>query len=197
MFKYELGSGLSLEIFQKYHAPALLEFLNQNRAYVSEWLDWVNRVTSVEEAEKFIQRGLDRLAQDGLPWVAIFQDEQMAGGILFFPVEARPRSTEIGYWLGRNAAGRGLMTRAIPPLLDFAFERVNIHRVGLFADVRNTRSRAVAERVGFTFEGVRRDGWTQNSEYIDVAVYSMLAPEWHARKTNGRRDPAHGLHTGV
>lgn len=183
MFKHDLSDGADLRILQKFHAPILLQFLQDNRVYLAEWLDWVNRINTDEDAEKFIQRGLDRFAQDGLPWVGIWQDNAMAGGVLFFPVEARTRSTEIGYWLGQHAAGHGLMTRAIAPLLNLAFDRVGINRVGLIADVRNTRSRAVAERVGFAYEGVRRDGWTQNGEYIDVATYSMLAREWRAKRT--------------
>ena len=162
MFKHDLGDGADLRIFQRYHAPALLEFLQANRVYLAQWLDWVDRTRTLEDAEKFIQRGLDRLAQDGLPWVAIFQDNVMAGGILFFPIAQRLRSTEIGYWLGKNAAGRGLMTRAVQPMLDFAFGEMKLNRVGLFADVRNTRSRATAERVGFVYEGIKRDGWTHN-----------------------------------
>lgn len=182
MFKYDLGEGADLRILQKFHAPVFVQFLKENHAYLAEWLDWVNRINTDDEAEKFIQRGLDRFAQDGLPWVGIWQDNAMAGGVLFFPVESRTRSTEIGYWLGQKAAGRGLMTRAIAPLLDFAFDRIEINRVGLIADVRNARSRAVAERVGFTYEGIRRDGWTQDGDYIDVATYSMLAREWRARR---------------
>lgn len=185
MFKYDLGSGADLRIFQKFHAPAFLQFLFENRAYLAEWLDWTARIQTVEDAEKFIQRGLDRFAQDGLPWVGIWQDNALAGGILFFPIEQRTRSTEIGYWLGQKAAGRGLMTRAIAPLLDFAFDNIGVNRVGLIADVRNKRSRSVAERVGFTYEGVRRDGWTQDGAFIDVAAYSLLAREWRAKKTSG------------
>lgn len=185
MFKHELGDSADLRILQKYHAPKLVQFLQENQPYLGEWLDWTTRIKNIEDAEKFIQRGLDRFAQDGLPWVAIYQNDEMAGGILFFPIEARTRSTEIGYWLGEKFAGRGLMARAIPPLLDFAFNEIKINRVGLIADVNNTRSRATAERVGFKYEGIRRDGWTHNEQFIDVAVYSMLAREWNLTARKG------------
>lgn len=99
----------------------------------------------------------------------------MAGGILFFPIEPRTRSTEIGYWLGEHAAGKGLMTRALVPLLEFCFHELKLNRIGLIADVANIRSRSVAERLGFMYEGVKRDGWIHNEQFIDVATYSMLA----------------------
>lgn len=180
MFKYDLGDGADLRLLQKYHAPVLLQFLQENRAYLGEWLDWTVRVQTVEDAEKFIQRGLDRLAQDGLPWVAIYQDNMMAGGVLFFPIEPRTRSTAIGYWLGQNAAGRGLMVRAVQPLLALVFDELKLNRINLIADVHNSRSRATAERLGFTLEGITRDGWTHYDEFIDVAAYSLLARDWRA-----------------
>jgi ribosomal-protein-serine acetyltransferase len=182
MFTHNLGNGADLRILQKYQAPEFVQFMKENVSYLAEWLDWTRRVQTVEDAEKFIQRGLDRFAQDGLPWVAIYQDNAMAGGILFFPIDARIRSTEIGYWLGQKAVGRGLMARAIPPLLDFCFNELNLNRVGLNADVRNARSRATAERLGFTYEGTTRDGWTHNDQLIDIAVYGMLAREWRAKR---------------
>lgn len=181
MFKYDLGQGADLRILQKYHAPEFVEFIRANLAYLAEWLDWTNRIQTIADAEKYIQRGLDSFAADGLPLVAIYQDNQMAGGIRFFPIDARTRKTEIGYWLGQHAVGHGLMTRAIPPLLDFCFNELNLNRVGLNADINNARSRAVADRLGFQFEGITRDGWTHNDQLIDIAVYSMLARDWRAR----------------
>lgn len=181
MFKHDLGNGADLRILQRYHAPEFIQFMQENRPYLAEWLDWTNRMQTIADAEKFIQRGLDRFAQDGLPWVAIYQDNAMAGGILFFPIDTRIRSTEIGYWLGQKAVGHGLMSRAIPPLLDFCFVDLGLNRVGLAADVRNARSRATAERLGFKYEGTTRDGWTHNDQLIDIAVYALLAREWRAK----------------
>jgi ribosomal-protein-serine acetyltransferase len=178
MFKYDLGDGADLRILELRHAAALLEYVEQNREYLGQWLGWANSMATIEDAQSFIRRGLARFADDGLPWVGIWQDDRMAGGILFFPIERPIRSTEIGYWLGQQAAGRGLMTRAARAMLGFAFEELQLNRVGLLAEVANARSRAVAERLGFAFEGVRRQGWINGEQLVDIAVYSMLASEW-------------------
>ncbi|HZQ08999.1 MAG TPA: GNAT family protein [Anaerolineae bacterium] len=45
-------------------------------------------------------------------------------------------------------------------------------------NLSNIRSRAVADRVAFTFEGIKRDGWMRGDQIMDVAVYSMLAGDW-------------------
>jgi RimJ/RimL family protein N-acetyltransferase len=52
------------------------------------------------------------------------------------------------------------------------------------ADVKNVRSRAVAERLGFTLEGIRRQVWEYNGQMVDLAMYSLLAHEWRAQSTH-------------
>ncbi len=154
--------------------------MRENRAYLGEWLGWANRIDSEEDTQAFIKRGLTRFAEDGLPWIGIWQDDQMVGGILFFPVDQRIRSTEVGYWLGEQGAGRGLMTRSLKAMFHYVFDLLNLNRIGLQADFRNTRSRAVAERLGFTFEGIRRQSSEHEGQLIDMATYSLLADEWRA-----------------
>jgi RimJ/RimL family protein N-acetyltransferase len=178
MFRWDLGDGADLRMLELRHAPALLAFVAANRAYLRPWLDWGATMTSVEDAEALIRRGVTRYAEDGLPWAGIWQDNQMVGGMSFFPLERVPRSTEIGYWLGEGAAGRGLMSRAVRAMLGFVFDELTINRVALQAEVDNTRSRALAERLGFRFEGVRRQIWTNQGRLVDMAGYAMLAEDW-------------------
>ncbi|HEU4740886.1 MAG TPA: GNAT family protein [Meiothermus sp.] len=185
MFKHDLGEGADLRILEPRHAAEFLNFLDHNREHLGTWLDWAQTIQSLEEAQHFIRRGITRYSEDGLPWVGIWQDGKMAGGILFFPVERvgnLPLSTEIGYWLGRKASGRGLMTRAARAMLGFVFEELGINRVQLRAEVGNAPSRRVAERLGFTFEGIRRQDWVRPHGFVDMACYSLLASDWRASR---------------
>lgn len=188
MFKFDLGDGLDLRILERRHAAEFLAFVDANRAHLSVWLNWGTSIVTLADAEKFIERGLNRFAADGLPCTGIWLDNVMVGGILFFPVDALPRSTEIGYWLGESASGRGIMTRAVRAMLSFVFDDLKLNRVALQTDVRNTRSRAVAERVGFTFEGIRRQAWVMHEELIDFAAYAMLASDWRALQAASRSE---------
>lgn len=178
MFKYDLGDGVDLRYLEMRHAREFLEFVAENRAYLGEWLGWAHTVTTIEAAQGFIRRGITRYEEDGLPWVGIWLNDRMAGGILFFPLEDRSRATEIGYWLGEWAAGRGLMTRAVRAMLGFVFDDLQLNRVGLKVEVSNKRSRALAERLGFIFEGIQRQGWVNGENLVDMAMYSMLLSDW-------------------
>jgi len=71
------------------------------------------------------------------------------------------------------------MTLAVRALIDHAFGAWELHRVMIQAGVGNARSRAVAERLGFTLEGVLREAERYlDGRYIDLAVYGLLASEW-------------------
>jgi ribosomal-protein-serine acetyltransferase len=74
------------------------------------------------------------------------------------------------------------MTRAARAILGFVFDELDVNRVGLQAEVGNQRSRAVADRLGFTLEGVRRQAWVGgDGAFVDIATYSLLASEWQAK----------------
>jgi ribosomal-protein-serine acetyltransferase len=170
-----------LRILEPRHAQEFLEFVVQNRASLGAWLGWAKSIQSLEDSQKFLTRGITRFAEDSLPWVGIWQDGVLAGGILFFPVEKYVQSTEIGYWLGEDFVGRGIMTRAIRAMLEYCFFELQLNRIGLKAEPENLASRAVAERLGFTFEGIQRQVWRSSldsNHLVDLASYSMLASEY-------------------
>ena len=181
MFKHDLGDGAELRILERRHAPEFLAFIDDNRTHLSTWLGWGESIKTQEDAMRFIERGINRYAEDGLPWVGLWLEGRLVGGVLFFPLDRFVNSTEIGYWLGQNATGRGLMTRAVRAMLGLVFDHLGINRLVLHADVRNTPSRAVAERLGFKLEGIERQSWLLHGQYTNNALYAMLAEEWRNR----------------
>lgn len=93
-------------------------------------------------------------------------------------INREARSAEIGYWLDTDFVGRGLVSRTVTAVLDHAFGPLGLLRVGLCTTVDNTRSRNVAERMGFTQEGVLREAAVFPNERRDLVLYGLLAREW-------------------
>ena len=62
-----------------------------------------------------------------------------------------------------------------------AFGHWKLHRVIVYAATENRRSRGVAERVGFTLEGIAREAEWLGDRFVDLALYSMLEQEWRQR----------------
>ncbi len=82
---------------------------------------------------------------------------------------------EIGYWRRSGWEGRGLIVEAVRALARVAFEVLSARRVEIRMDARNERSVRVAERAGFTFEGVlRQDALDVAGHGRDTRVYSRV-----------------------
>lgn len=91
------------------------------------------------------------------------------------------RRAEVGFALGRQHQGRGLMSEALPLLVRFAFEELGLHRLEADADPRNVPSLRLLERVGFRREGYLRERYHQEGEVQDAVFFGLLRREFEAR----------------
>ena len=64
--------------------------------------------------------------------------------------------------------------------MEHAFGPWDLQRISIEAAPENTRSRAVAERLGFREEGLLREAERVGSRMLDHVVYGLLAEEWRA-----------------
>jgi RimJ/RimL family protein N-acetyltransferase len=80
---------------------------------------------------------------------------------------------EVGYWVKREARGRGVATRAVVLLVRWGFSERGLARVLLRAELSNVASQRVAERAGFRREGVQRGALELNGERRDVVVFAL------------------------
>jgi ribosomal-protein-serine acetyltransferase len=91
----------------------------------------------------------------------------------------------IGYWLDAACRGKGVMTEACRAFIDHGFMHIGLHRIDIRCAPANRKSCAIPERLGFVQEGTLRDAEWLYDHYVDLVVYSMLAPDWkkahHAR----------------
>jgi ribosomal-protein-serine acetyltransferase len=87
------------------------------------------------------------------------------------------RSCELGYWLRREATGRGLMTEAARAAVEFAFSRMGVHRVRCAAATDNIASLRVIGRLDFRFEGIARQAELVGSRWLDHALFARLSSD--------------------
>jgi RimJ/RimL family protein N-acetyltransferase len=94
-----------------------------------------------------------------------------------------PVTREIGYRLfDAKLSGRGYVTEACGLLIDYLFNVHQYHRLELLSTPENVASIRVAQKCGFTAEGMMRQSFFINGRYQDVQIFSLLRPEWEARR---------------
>jgi RimJ/RimL family protein N-acetyltransferase len=101
--------------------------------------------------------------------------DRLLGVVGLLRFEDERRRAEIGYWLAAEARGRGLTTRAVTLLSRWALRPpLDLRRLELIPDVENVASCRVAERAGFTREGVLREWVEAKGRVWTVTVYALL-----------------------
>ncbi|TFH14025.1 N-acetyltransferase [Candidatus Bathyarchaeota archaeon] len=132
---------------------------------------------SLEKARKHLD-WLTMLHKDnkGLRWIITLKGiDNYIGDVGFYDYEEKHKRAEIGYILGRDHWGKGIMSEAVEAALRYGFNELGLNRVQALIDPRNQASKRVAEKQGFQYEGTFRDYEREYGEFIDLEMHSLLA----------------------
>jgi RimJ/RimL family protein N-acetyltransferase len=120
-------------------------------------------------------------AQEGtyvdLAVVGLAEDE-LLGGVTLHSFDWRHMHTEVGFWLTPTARGQGIATEAVALCVDWAFRELEMHRVEMTTLPQFDRVLALAERLGFSQEGVMRERNLERGVRLDVVMLAVLQAEW-------------------
>jgi RimJ/RimL family protein N-acetyltransferase len=129
-----------------------------------------------EDVRRFVEgREPARKAGEALPLVIEdAQTDELLGSISLLRFEWPERRGEVGYWLAPWARGRGAATHAVRLLSRWALNELGLARLALLTDTDNRASQRVAERSGFSREGVLRSFEERKGRRYDLVVFSLL-----------------------
>ncbi|MEW1645490.1 GNAT family protein [Streptomyces sp. NPDC091219] len=183
MYAIPLGDdGAELRPLEPWHATEFLAHLDRGREFIGQFITFGSKATDADSARAMLQRYADLRAADEASLHGIWLDGTLVGGVLFLNFHADRGNCEVGCWLEPAGTGRGLVTRAMRVLIDFAIERRGIHRVEWHAAAGNEKSLNVARRMSMTRDAVLRESHAHGGVRHDIEVWSVLAPEWRAAR---------------
>src|SRR6266576_4349910 len=125
---------------------------------------------TIQDAHEFLQRTISE--QTAMKFCIEIQGAAV-GGIGVHPGEDVHRHTAtVGYWLGEQFWGRGIMTEAVTVVTDFCFENFPVR--GITPDVlaHSPASARVLEKAGFIFEGRLKNNVLKDGELLDSLLYT-------------------------
>ena len=160
------GEGASLN-------EAIAESLEELRP----WMPFARIMPTLEESEVFTRQArLDFLKRTNLH-MRIFEKntEKFIGCSGLHQIDWETRNFEIGYWIRSSCSGYGYMTEAVNGLTDFAIHTLAANRIEIRCSARNINSAAVAERAGYTLDGILRSNRRgEDGELHDTKVYAKV-----------------------
>ena len=130
------------------------------------------------DADKFLERVYNDNTRE---WFVIIikENERLIGEAGLLRMFHAWRTTDISIIIGeKDAWGKGYGTEAILLLLDYAFRRLNFHRVAIGVVGFNEKAIRFWEKIGFKKEGIQRDGYYYKHKYHDFVMMSILEDEF-------------------
>ncbi len=128
---------------------------------------------TLKDARHFLAASIGH-RPDGLPLAIVDAGTDDLLGSIGLRAGPRPHVAEVGYWLVPSARGRGIATRSVQLLSAWSIAELGIARVQLMTFVDNEPSQRVAERAGFTREGVLRAWAEHRGALMDHVMFSLL-----------------------
>lgn len=115
-------------------------------------------------------------ADDTIPFVPCREGDPV-GFVWLFDIDNVAGRGELGYWITPAEREQGYATAAAALAVQYAFRERRFHKVVARVFDGNTPSRRVLETLGFEQEGVFRDHYFLEGEYVDAFLYGLLAEE--------------------
>lgn len=109
----------------------------------------------------------------------IYKNKELLGEIGLSDSSPMNKSGYVGYWLKKSARGAGIINKLLPRIEQLAFEDLGMHKLNLECDAKNIASRKIAEKNGYTLDGIMRDAcmWPDGT-FHDECRYSKLKSEF-------------------
>ncbi|MCB2378560.1 GNAT family N-acetyltransferase [Hymenobacter sp. BT635] len=156
-------------------APAMLFFRSDE-----EFLRYIPREkeTTLAQAQQHL-RLLDKIWADneGVTWAISRRGQtELLGTICLWHLQPENYRAEVGYGLHPAHARQGLMAEALAAVVAYSFGPLGLHSLEAQVAPDNAASIRLLEKQGFVREGYFREIYHFRGNFLDTAVYSLLAP---------------------
>lgn len=182
MFQLIVDNEIALVLAEERHAQAMTDLILRNQDRLARWEPWAEQRATLDSTRAYIRAALEDFVRGRQVSTIVTLD----GGRRFIGrcgirVNPHAGTGDIGYWIDRDFEGQGITTRAARALINSSFDELGLSKMELRTSVDNKRSRSVAERLGFEFEGVLPKALQFKSRADDVALFGVTARQWRAQ----------------
>jgi RimJ/RimL family protein N-acetyltransferase len=180
------GAALRLRPWRESDVPRIVEACSDLRTQT--WLGRMPDPYDDAAARDWLEHlEENRATGDSVAWAVVDPDrDDLALASVSYFGYTPGLECEIGFWAHPDARGRGVMTRAMSRVVDYAFEDLGVLRVMAAAAVDNTASRHVIESNGLTAWGTERFGTRVRSGPADAVFYDVPVEDWRRSRQASR-----------
>lgn len=182
-----------LRRFNRRDVDAMTAAVRASLPELQLWLPWAHPGYDRDDAAAYVRDSVASWREGRAYDFAIrpHDDPELhLGNVSIWHVSRLGRSAEIGYWVRSDRTSQGVGTEVTAALVQAGFERMGLHKVILRIAVGNESSERIADKLGFTREGVLREELMIRGAWVDHTIYSLLEHEWRtSRSMDAHRKP--------
>lgn len=134
-----------------------------------------------EEIDRMIQWYLTRNEQTNRLDLAIVNKENgnVVGEVVFNEYDEDTGNVNFRILIGKAGCNRGIGSEAASLFIHYGMTVLKVHKIGLEVYSFNPRAERVYQKSGFVMEGVKREDFRYNDEYIDTKIYGLLQSDYN------------------
>jgi ribosomal-protein-serine acetyltransferase len=177
-FTIKIDEQLSLKLRGPKDADSFFILVDKNREAFRQYLYWVDNTNTPADVEKFIQDCKEKFENKKGADFGVLYEGKWIGSMGFHEIDNINNKAAIGYWLDKDFQGKGIMTKCVQTIIQYGFEELGLNRIEILCEVTNIKSKAIPERLNFTFEGTLRANHKINAIFHDDLLFSLLKCEY-------------------
>jgi ribosomal-protein-serine acetyltransferase len=173
-FCHTVNEQTELRLIDVQHSGELFKLFEANRQHLRRWHPWVDHLRSAAAVERAIASWQQLYTNKKACHAGIWFKGRFCGMVSYLNVDCTNHWTPMCYWLDEAHQGQGIMTACCRVMVAHGFAAWKLNRITIECATENTRSRAIAERLGFKLEGVVRGIQWLHDRFVDAAMYGLL-----------------------
>ncbi|MDD3607382.1 MAG: GNAT family N-acetyltransferase [Candidatus Moranbacteria bacterium] len=162
-----------LRLYKKGDEPSLVKHAN-NRTIAKNTLAMPYPYT-MKDAKEWVEKNLKKYnKKDSDKFIlAIEINGEVCGAIGLHHIE-KEHKAEIGYWLGSEHWGKGIMTEAVRLMTSYGFKKLKLRRIYAHVFLFNEPSKRVLEKAGYELEGISRKEAKKKNKCLDAYLLAKV-----------------------
>ena len=159
----------------------LQEFITMNRRSKKLHRGLVSPPTQPDQFKAMLARS--RKPDSCYLFICRRDDDAIVGAINLSQVFRGPfKSAYLGYYIGEEFSAQGFATEAVQLMLEYTFERLQLHRLEANIQPSNHKSIAIVRRAGFVREGFSRRYLKVCGRWRDHERWAIIAEDWRSKR---------------
>lgn len=155
-------------------AEALAAAVIESSAELVTWMPWCHANYSIADARTWIKAQIAAREQGtAFEFVITAADGAYLGAVGLNQIDTVNRRANLGYWVRSSATRKGVATRGVQLILDWAFQATNLVRLEIVIAAGNVASHRVAEKSGALREGVLKKRLMLYGASRDATIFSI------------------------